>query len=64
MRYGHRRTHRLVWLFLLPLILIGLTMALALRKPPPPVRRMTLSPHRSLRGIGRYAEQTQMPGEL
>jgi hypothetical protein len=41
MRYGHRRTHRLVWLFLLPLILIGLTMALALRKPPPPAPQNT-----------------------
>ena len=41
MRCGHRRTHRLVWLILMPLVLIGLTMALALRKPPPPAPHET-----------------------
>jgi hypothetical protein len=41
MRCGHRRTHRLVWLIIMPLILIGVTMALALRKPPPPAQQNT-----------------------
>lgn len=36
MRRGHRRAHRAIWLILLPLLLIGLTMALALRPPPDP----------------------------
>jgi hypothetical protein len=36
MRRGHRRAHRLIWIVLLPLLLIGLTMALALRPPPDP----------------------------
>jgi hypothetical protein len=36
MRRGHRNTHRVLWLILMPLLLLGLTMALALRKPPPP----------------------------
>jgi hypothetical protein len=36
MRRGHRNTHRVLWLILMPLLLLGLTMALALRKPPQP----------------------------
>ena len=34
MRRGHRNTHRIFWLILMPLLLVGMTMALALRKPP------------------------------
>jgi hypothetical protein len=36
MRRGHRRAHRRIWLFFLPLLLIGFAMALALRPPPAP----------------------------
>ena len=36
MRRGHRQTHRLIWIILLPVLMIGLTMALALRPPPKP----------------------------
>ena len=36
MRRGHRRAHRRIWLFLVPLLLIGFVMALALRPPPSP----------------------------
>jgi hypothetical protein len=36
MRRGHRRAHRRIWLFLLPLLLVGFAMALALRTPPAP----------------------------
>lgn len=36
MRRGHRRAHRRIWLFFLPVLLIAFTMALALRPPPAP----------------------------
>lgn len=35
MRRGHRKTHRTIWIILMPALLLGLTMALALRNPPP-----------------------------